>query len=253
MKKELIVFGIPTADGNVSAGVFQFVRVLEKEGLRNKNVPWEFETILLKGFKPVEYARNRIVQRFLEIPEASRLWFLDADIEPPKEAADLLSVQSDIVSGIYPTWQASGPNRPPMVRWCVYDRASDGRYAHKDVGDRTDVVYAGAAATGCMLIRRKVLEDPRMEGERAYYDVLAGENRYLHDDGGAPPPIFGWHYLPNGLTMCSEDMDFCHRATDNGYSIRVHLGVRCGHNKTVNLMDVERYGKSVAEALRAVA
>jgi hypothetical protein len=71
------------------------------------------------------------------------------------------------------------------------------------------------------MIRRHVLEDPRMRCGASDPDGTPALFRMLQTDTGR---ITEW-----------EDVDFTLRAHRLGYTVAVDLGSRCGHMKTVNL------------------
>lgn len=249
MRKELVVFSIPTVDGNISAPLMLFTRLCEKQS-ENPNVRWRFQTNIVEGYKPTEYARNRLVQRFLEDPEAVKMWFFDADVKPPiPQTMDLLGVQADIAAGIYPVW-GSKPGEKPTCRWTAYDRKPGGKFFHMDVEGLERPFHAEGAATGCMIIHRRVLEDPRMHLDGHFEHPLTGEKGMLSED--EPPAVFQWPRYPNGKTMMTDDFDFCYRARSLGYSLKIHPVVRCGHKKRVDLMDILDFSR-IEEGAHAAA
>lgn len=249
MKKEHIVIAVPTMDWKAPLPLSAMMNELERVGLEDPTVPFRFSRVSVQGHFPVWYARNRLVQMALEDKTVSRMWCWDSDVIPPPDAASLLHVDADIVAGTYPTWGTGDMGRDPKITFAAYMRNKEERgYITLDLPEGDKVFSVDAALTGCMLIKRHVLEDPKMCYSRKYIDIMDGKEKFLSLD--EPPPIFKAHHLPNGRYMLSEDLDFCRKAKDLGYSIKVHAGVRCGHLKTVDLMDVHHFQRRAAEIVR---
>ena len=137
---------------------------------------------------------------------------------------DLLDIDADIVAGIYPIPNA---NKPPV--WSVYHRM-DNVFQYATLNGDRELMTAGAAGTGAMIIKRHVLEDPKM--------------RHSPDEKGVPC-IFQTPRSPSGFCLATDDLDFCRRAVDAGYKLVVDTGVRWGHIKT---HDVANFDEAVRAA-----
>jgi len=112
----------------------------------------------------VSYAREQCRRKFLE-GDYTHLWFEDIDTLPPKNALEEMSkLDKDVVCAFYPSKPDGVPGWwqmeyiPPHIR----DIASK-HYGKRVVMD--EHIYMGTrparihkAGTGCMLIKRKVLE-----------------------------------------------------------------------------------------------
>lgn len=171
-------------------------------------------------------ARNQIAAGMLK-SSAEWLFFMDDDMLYPSLALiRLLHDRVDVVGGTY--FQRFAPH--PIVAYEYGGKDEKGlyqyrpiqeeweRYAreHKDaipIGEDKPFVGAilgkdglmevGGIGTGCLLIKRKVLE-------------RVGEPWFGYQEGG------------------SEDLYFCRRAREVGFKVHVDLGVVCGHiSKTV--------------------
>ena len=199
--------------------------------------PYRFTVGLVANVRPVDYARNLIVKEVLET-DASRLWFIDSDVIPSHNCIQILKHDADIVAGIYPMWGQMHRDKPepPTPQFAVYDRTSDG-FLHQEIREH-GVAPCGAAGTGMMVIRRKVLEDPRMRLDPNFKDLL-GRPQTVADD--APPCLFKELHAPNGRFEATEDMDFCFRAGELGYTLLADHGVKCDHIKTIGILDVVDY------------
>ena len=162
--------------------------------------------------------RNELIEHFLSHRSLEWLLFLDSDMTPePETACRLLSHNVDIVGALY------------------FSR--DGRYvpmfSEVDVGfssvlvsscNPTDVSASARdlrqvdwVGTGCMLIRRRVLEAMR-------------------------PP-----YMEFGAPGLGEDVVFCRRARELGFGVYVDASHCVGHLMTA---PVDRRSADAARALR---
>ena len=199
--------------------------------------PYRFTVGLVANVHPADYARNLIVQEVLTT-DASRLWFIDSDIIPSHNCIQILKHDADIVTGVYPMWGQMSRDKPepPTPQFAVYDRKGD-EFVHQEIREH-EVVPCGAAGMGMMVIRRKVLEDSRMRIDPTFTD-LAGRPCAVADD--APPCIFKEIHAPNGRFEATEDIPFCKRAGDLGYTMLADHGVKCDHIKTIGILDVVDY------------
>lgn len=223
------MLAMPTIREQCTASIASFLFSLGRAE-SNPGFPYQFGLSLLSGDSgiawPVEYQRNILCKAFLR-SDAEWLWFIDSDMMPKKNVMELLDMLpgSDIVAGIYPIPSEAGN---PIVwsvydyvpesrdKWC-YDRSLSGGFVPMEFDfDHPEILEAGAAATGCMLIHRRVLEDPRM----------------TLDDTVDPPTVFRTPSASNGECLATDDMDFCARLKNlTDYKIKVNTGVRWGHLK----------------------
>lgn len=152
-------------------------------------------------------AENRLAEGFLNIPEATHLFFTEIDMILPETAIlDLLAVDKPIVSGVYFLRKSWG--QPCLYKQVVQiaRRRNDTRlYSHSPVSifpqDKPfklgDANSSGVPGFGCVLFKREVFEKM------------------------SPP----WFDLKEGTY--GSDMFFYANAHDAGYDVWVHPGVRC--------------------------
>ena len=167
-------------------------------------------------------ARNKLVHGGLKT-NATHFLLLDSDIVPPYNALDqLLGQDKDIVSALY--FMRAAPHLPVAVlklppRTNVPVDTASSEYL-LDFPESA-LVKVGAVGMGFVLIRRKVFED------------IQERNR---DDK--------WFSFENNE---GEDIWFCRRAAEAGYSTFVDTGVRVGHVASVIITasDFERHHKSI--------
>ena len=223
-----IAVGMPTLKWACTSGIADLMLTLGYMTYSAKS-PYAFDSIMSSGSSnfsyPADYQRNMIAKKFLE-GKCDWLWFIDSDILPPANVLELLKLlpEADVIAGIYPLM--SRPPDPPVCWTCydIVDTPTGGSFRLRDITRDHEIVRdAGGAATGMMLIHRRVLEDPRM--------WLAPE--------ADPIGIFKLNFEPNGRPMNTEDMAFCKNLHKNGYKLIVHTGVRCGHVKVEDVTNVQ--------------
>lgn len=241
MVKEKIAVRIPNM-GFVSANVSAFCCLLERKS-SDPRLPFDFDCGFLSYTTPWDHARNAIVDDFLK-KDFSRLWFIDSDIVPSPASLRLLLVDADIAAGPYPIWGRKGPTQRPDLSWSVYEWVEkDEGYIQPDMPD-FGVEERDGAATGMMIIKRRVLEDKRMYYSRNYTS-WTGRPKRLPDS--APGGIFLNRHKPNGQYDATEDLDFCYRAKKLGYTLKVDYAVKCGHLKQADVLDVAKYSVAAYE------
>lgn len=161
-----------------------------------------FDVRVYGNNKGIPFARNFLANKFLD-GRWERLWFLDADVIPSRDWRKLFDVSGDVVGGIY-----------PMIRL-----ENDGvRWAAQDEDMRTGgVVDADFVPFGNVVLSRAVVE------------------AMVYDWSVAPPAIFREHREANGRVKVTDDVEFCRRAREKGFTVKLHGGVRFGHWKMSDL------------------
>lgn len=239
-KKRSVFVAIPCVDGNINAALLGFLSLLDAFTL-DGNYPIGFIRRTMPQTEPVEYARNRLVRCFLEDTSADALWFLDNDVVPTFSSLRIFEASADLVTGRCFIWRQELDGQPQMFV-NSFDLGVDpkGQSCLEPIRPATaddvikDVEAAGAA---CLLIQRRVFEDPRMRLESRWSDVYGVEHDLEEERGTAnyAPPFFRTGRKPNGAVYLGEDIDFTKRARALGYSLKAHLGAGFGHRKLVDL------------------
>lgn len=187
-----VVLGMPTM-GTVQAKTFEALMKIERS--KHKIFP------LITEYSLVYIARDNIVKKMLENPEAEYLWFVDSDIIPEKETLNaLIADDKDIVSAVYPYRTedcgivgTSLELKPYVVNDLI---------TYDDKGEpQAKMLHAGRVGMGCCLIKRKVLE------------AVFGK----YDTCFTPTKGLG------------EDYTFCELARGLGFDIWIDGGVWCKH------------------------
>lgn len=154
------------------------------------------------GRLSVSDVRNRIVAQFLESPH-DILVMVDDDVVPHRNMLQITETEYDIVGATYLIFR---PNInlpfPAVLRW---DEQKQHYWPIEDVFSKTTLVPCDAVATGCMAIKRAVLENPELK---------------------AP---FAMTYNEKGCMVMSDDVAFCDRARKLGYRIGADFSVPCDH------------------------
>ncbi len=169
----------------------------------------------------LDECRNDIVKRALA-DGCDWLFFIDADVVLSEDIlAKLLARDLAVVSGVY--YKKAYPYPPVNSVWCSDPRHPQGMHEIDlfqrkgselmvDENDRPlirkDPIPTDVIGMGCVLIKREVLE-------KIGYPWF----RYTRDRA-------------QGLNTISEDVWFCKRAAEEGYSIYTDPQVQCGHVMT---------------------
>ena len=247
-EKRHVFVAIPSLHGRINTALINFMSLLQYLSL-TEQLPFVFNTQILSFTHPIEYARNCLVRTFLEQTEAEYLWFLDDDVIPTETSLEMLAVDADIVSGRCFIWQHRA-GETPRYFVSAFERGETEDVTFdtvKPTSDQDVVKDIDAAGAACLLIRRRVLEDPRLRLATTY-TTPEGQVKDLADEEGHAPPLFRSVYKPNGERYWGEDLDFVWRARALGYTAKVHLGAAFGHYKEV---DLDQVGALYARKLEA--
>lgn len=212
MVKKKIYMGIPSL-GNRSDVQVYALRDLEK------NYP-EIEFVYPKNFCQRIFhdrARNAYVEDFLK-SSCDAIWFLDSDIAPPANIGDLVVNHWDkweVCGAPYPLFLTPSGQDMPKVVFGVYN---DEGYGYNTAGippHGTDYVHG--IASGCIFIKRAVLE----KMEQPYFEFVYDEKTREMKVG--------------------EDIGFCKKVNAQGYKFFIDYSMLCRHYKTVDLLEVNNY------------
>lgn len=155
-------------------------------------------------------SENKQIQGFLDLPDATHLFWTESDMLLPDDAIlKLLELDKDIASGVY--FLREGWGQPCLYKQVVKMRArrqAAVQYSHTPVtvfpltapfklGDQRS---SGVPGFGCVLIKRRVFEG------------LA----------------FPWCNVQEGPGGHGSDMFFYKHACDAGFEVWVQPAVRCG-------------------------
>ena len=152
---------------------------------RQLNIDWTLETMVNESL--ISRARNTLTAKFLEQPDATHLFFVDADIGwEPWHLLVLLNRDGDVIGGLYPM-------KSMPVKWVVngFEGAEEGPDQLQEVSK---------AGTGFLLMKRHVFEklnthpavkpykndiglDPKFDKHlKTYFDTAVRQGRYYSED-----------------------------------------------------------------------
>lgn len=152
---------------------------------RQLGLDWTLETMVNESL--ISRARNTLTAKFLDMPEATHLFFVDADIGwEPWHLLVLLNRDVDVIGGLYPM-------KTMPIKWVVngFDGAEEGPDGLQEVSK---------AGTGFLLMKKKIFEqlnvhpavkqykndiglDPKYDKYlKTYFDTAVRQNRYYSED-----------------------------------------------------------------------
>lgn len=177
------------------------------EWMREKVEDYEF-TYFTPQARPISNNRNQIVKQFLE-GDWDYLFMLDDD-NPPfpgKNVFDLLDCDKDVIAAVCPGRDDRG------IHFHVYKlhgELDEGFYfSQYPPKERRGIQKVDAVSTGCIFIKRHVLE-----GMKAPFEDIFDED---------------------GILVTSDDMGFCFKCREKGVDVYAHWGYLCSHFKRVDL------------------
>jgi hypothetical protein len=184
--------------------------------------PWKFGVHIEPGQRPADYARNRVVERFIKETDSDWLVMIDEDEVVPENFWQMCAVNdADIVAGITPVWVGT-MDPESSLRVNNYGVDDKGRCFNLPApADEVQQPYrVPIVGTGCIAIRRRVFA-PRPHGL------------------GLNP--FYFTYSEDRKVLAGEDINFSVEANKAGFSLCVHPQVRFDHAKEVPLWQIESY------------
>ena len=152
---------------------------------RQLNIDWTLETMVNESL--ISRARNTLTAKFLDMPDATHLFFVDADIGwEPWHLLVLLNRDVDVIGGLYPM-------KTMPIKWVVngFDGAEEGPDGLQEVSK---------AGTGFLLMKKHVFDklkshpavkqykndiglDPKYDAHlKTYFDTAVRQNRYYSED-----------------------------------------------------------------------
>ena len=152
---------------------------------RQLGIDWTLETMVNESL--ISRARNTLTAKFLDMPEATHLFFVDADIGwEPWHLLVLLNRDVDVIGGLYPM-------KTMPIKWVVngFEGAEEGPDQLQEVSK---------AGTGFLLMKKHVFEkmkthpavkqykndiglDPKYDQHlKTYFDTAVRQNRYYSED-----------------------------------------------------------------------
>ena len=152
---------------------------------RQLNIDWTLETMVNESL--ISRARNTLTAKFLAMPDATHLFFVDADIGwEPWHLLVLINRDVDVIGGLYPM-------KTMPIKWVVngFEGAEEGADGLQEVSK---------AGTGFLLMKKHVFEklnthpavkqykndiglDPMYDQYlKTYFDTAVRQTRYYSED-----------------------------------------------------------------------
>lgn len=170
--------------------------------------------IIMPYITPYENNLHRIVNTFMA--SKCEFWLnIDSDNPPMDNPLDLIELDLDIVGCPTPVWHFTNTieNEKPIYE-NVYKYVSN-KHAYTEWIDKDGLQEVDAVGTGCILISRRVFENPEMR--------KAPFRRKLN---------------PDGTVRRGTDISFCERAKKNGFIVHAHYDYRCQHHNELELNEI---------------
>jgi len=213
MSRIKVYVGIPTT-GNLYDSNTHAMRALEKKYKDTVELVYP-DKLVRRIFH--DYARNSIVDEFMA-SDCDILWFLDSDIAPPEDILDLVvehSGQWKLAGAPYPVFMTPPGEKNPQVLFTVYNNHG-GRFAPSKIPYKGQD-YVDGLATGCMFIKREVIE----KLEKPYFEFKYKEDSRVMTEG--------------------EDIGFCKKVAKLNYKFFIDYSMVCKHYKHVCLLEMNNY------------
>jgi len=165
-----------------------------------KNSPFDIFLELTEE-KPCAHARNNIVKKFLA-SDNQWLLMIDEDVVPFQNPLEMIEFNKDIVIAPAPIYQYK-------VLWNVYRTDAEGYWKSIEIEKEKGLIEIDSAGTGCILIKRKVLEVINAPFERIF-------NK-------------------DGIEKLGLDLSFSRKAKKAEFKIYASIEHKCSHYKTIDL------------------
>lgn len=165
-----------------------------------------------------DFARNQMVEEFLKT-DCDILWFLDSDVTPPEQVLDLVTKDLDkweVAGTPYPLFMPPAGQMLSEVLMAVYDESPTGGFLPARV-PMTGAGYVDAIGTGCMFIKRPIVE-------------------------ALKKPYFSFEFKEDSREIAlGEDLGFCKKINELGKKFYIRYDYVCRHTKLMDLLDVNNY------------
>jgi hypothetical protein len=229
MTRPFIFVATPCYGGQVHQAYMQSVIGLMQHA---RSSFFDVTLAMLGNDSLITRSRNTLVSAFLDMPQATHLLFVDADISfDPKQVERMLRFGEDVVAGVYPLkvldWEharVTGQRQwgeESALRYCGTP-CRDG-----EAEAREGFVTGIHAGTGFMLIARRAIQrviaaHPELRYSQMLVHPPVRGNRIDH-------AIFDCMIDPDTGTYLSEDYAFCWRWRRTGGKVWLDTAGRLTH------------------------
>jgi hypothetical protein len=228
-----LLIGTPCYGGLVAQGYMESIIGLMVYGSANG---FDMKLALNGHDSLITRSRNKIVSTFLDMPQATHLFFIDADISfQPKAVKRMLDFDQDVVAGMYPI---------KNIDWSRFQQRSKPASSEaelREVGlnfvgtplvegrqEQDGFVTGSYAGTGFMLIKRRVLERMIVAYPETKYEVA---HTYPRATKQSPNQyaLFDCMIDKTSHIYLSEDFAFCQRWRELGGTLWLDMKTRLTH------------------------
>jgi len=204
-------------------------------GLESTAVQWMSEyrdkynfELFLPSARPIPNNRNTIVKKFLE-GDWDILFMFDDDTIPLVNPFSMLDHDKDVCGGCYPGRSDRGFNfHVFMLDKKKYPKEIFFNFVPSE--KREGLQKVDAVATGCIAIKRHVLEKMKKKKLAPFEDLFDKE----------------------GILITNDDMAFCLKCMDLKIDVHADWNVLCDHIKPTSLLQVIRFILEAAKTGKAV-
>lgn len=166
-----------------------------------------------------DFARNAYIEQFMNT-DCDMIWFLDSDIVPSERVLELIVNHGDkweLAGAPYPVWMTQTGYDGPQITFCVYKRPDPKKGMQPAEIPESGTEFIDGIATGCIFIKRSVIEKMKK-------------------------PYFRFSYNEETREMTEgEDLYFCKQASDLGIKFFIDYSMVCHHFKKISLLDVSNF------------
>lgn len=241
-KKIRVCFGLPQYGGisqtNFFVCLINTMNLLAQHGI-------ESNPLFILGESLITRARNNIVAKFLNDPNATHLMFIDGDIAwNPMDVIKLIKHNKDLVGGIYPMktykWEKLDELEniierhksdlhkdiplADFIRQNLMKYNLNFKYANFKV--ENNLVEVKHIATGFMMIKRETIEKMILQHpEWKFWDDMGCLNK---DEDRFAYTLFQCETIEGHYY--SEDWLFCHRWTGMGGQVFADISINLSHS-----------------------
>ncbi len=180
-------------------------------------------TIQMPTNKPFENNLHHIINDFMA-GDWDYWLSMDADNPPEQNPLDLVEFHKDVIGCPTPIWHYTAKRageRP--IYWNAYQYDTD-TGAYREWPYREGLQKVDAVGTGCLLMARRVFEDPAMR--------TGAFTRTLNKDGTVDK---------------GNDISFCERARACGFEIWTHYNYPAEHISEIPLNECSRAFKALMD------
>jgi hypothetical protein len=234
MTNPVILIATPCYGGVVYQGYMEsIIQLITYASANNFSV-----TLAMNGHDSlITRSRNKLVSVFLDMPQATHLMFIDADISfQPEYVHRMLQFDQDLVAGMYPVknldWHklrknTDGDSSEDKMREAGLNYVGQ-PLAKAEREERDGFVTAAYAGTGFKLMKRNVFERMIAAYPETKYSVAHTFPRpATHSDNQYA--LFECLIDPMTGTYLSEDFAFCQRWRKQGGKIWLDTQSRLTH------------------------